>query len=72
MNVYWSEGNSFDPQGEITLVVTDTSGGCNAQFEITFNVEFDTTTTDVNEALTQKVLAWLNPSNGHFAVVDPE
>jgi hypothetical protein len=72
VNVYWSEGNSFDPQGEITLVVTDTTGGCNAQFEITFNVEFDTTTTDVNEALTQKVLAWPNPSNGNFAVVVPE
>ena len=71
VNVYWSEGNTFDPQGEITLLVTDTTGGCNAQFEITFNVEFDTTTTGIEALSSQRMLAWPNPSNGNFAVVIP-
>ncbi len=71
VNVYWSEGNGFDPQGEITLLVTDTSGGCNAQFEITFNVEFDTTSTGVNGIDNQDLVAWPNPSNGNFAVLIP-
>jgi hypothetical protein len=72
VNVYWSEGNAFAPQGLISLLVTDTTSGCNAQFEITFNVEFDTTNTGVEEAIIEKVLAWPNPSNGNFAVVVPE
>ncbi len=71
VNVYWSEGNGFDPQGEITLLVTDTTGGCNAQFEITFNVEFDTTSTGVNGIDNQDLVAWPNPSNGNFAVLIP-
>ena len=71
VNVYWSEGNAFDPQGEITLLVTDTTGGCNAQFEITFNVEFDTTSTGVDGLANQKLMAYPNPSNGNFAVVIP-
>ncbi len=77
VNVYWSEGNNFDPQGEITLIITDISGvtdttnGCNAQFVITLNVTFDTTSTGVAEDESPSILVWPNPSNGQFGVVVP-
>jgi hypothetical protein len=72
VNVYWSEGNNFDPQGEITLIITDTTNGCNAQFEITLNVTFDTTSTGIaDEDESPSILVWPNPSNGQFGVVVP-
>jgi hypothetical protein len=43
VNVYWSESNNFDQQGQITLLVTYNNDTCNAQFEITYDVVFDTT-----------------------------